>query len=101
MLFAFRTGRAVHSCTRRPYPRVYLNDVGGGGGSTRFGRLNLEVAPKKGQCLLFFPAAEDGTFDERTEHEGTEAEREKWICRIWRHVDRVPPPFGLPDGYVP
>lgn len=73
----------------------------GGGGLTRFGRLDLDVEPKKGQCLLFFPATMDGVFDERVEHEGTEATREKWICRIWRHVDRVPPPFGLPDGYQP
>ena len=82
---------------------VYLNDADDerAGGSTRFGRLDLEVAPKKGQCLLFFPAAADGTFDERVEHEGMEAGTEKWICRIWRHADVVPPPFGLPDGYVP
>ena len=25
---------------------------------------------------------------------------EKWLVRIWRHQDRVPPPFGLADGYV-
>jgi len=48
---------------------LYLNDAGaGGGGNTVFGRLGLEVEPKKGQCLLFFPATADGTFDERVEH---------------------------------
>ena len=81
---------------------LYLNDVdAGAGGVTRFGRLNLEVTPRRGQCLVFFPAAEDGTFDDRVEHEGTEATEEKWICRIWRHEREVPPPFGLPVGYRP
>ena len=81
---------------------LYLNDVdAGAGGVTRFGRLNLEVTPRRGQCLVFFPAAEDGTFDDRVEHEGTEATEEKWICRIWRHEREVPPPFGVPVGYRP
>jgi len=81
---------------------LYLNDVGpAAGGKTVFGRLGLEVQPKKGQCLLFFPATKGGVFDERVEHEGTEAFAEKWICRIWRHIDQVPPPFGLPTGYKP
>jgi len=86
---------------------VYLNDVDNGG-TTRFGKLppadykrqvkgerNLEIIPKKGDALLFFPADKDGVFDERTEHEGCPAVDEKWISRIWRHTDRVPPPFGL------
>mgnify|MGYP003743456409 FL=1 len=80
---------------------LYLNDVKTDGGATRFGRLNLSVAPKKGQCLVFFPATAGGDFDERVEHEGTEATEEKWICRIWRHERTVPPPFGLPNGYEP
>ena len=80
---------------------LYLNDVKTDGGATRFGRLNLSVAPKKGQCLVFFPATAGGDFDERVEHEGTEATEEKWICRIWRHERAVPPPFGLPNGYEP
>ena len=81
---------------------VYLNDVGeGSGGATRFGRLDLDVAPKKGQCLVFFPATADGRFDERVEHEGMETTEEKWICRIWRHADAVRPPFGLPEGWSP
>ena len=81
---------------------VYLNDVQeGSGGATRFGRLDLDVAPKKGQCLVFFPATADGRFDERVEHEGTETTEEKWICRIWRHAETVRPPFGLPEGWSP
>ena len=55
---------------------VYLNDVQeGSGGATRFGRLDLDVAPKKGQCLVFFPATADGRFDERVEHEGRRRRR--------------------------
>mmetsp|Transcript_8404 Transcript_8404/g.15204 ORF Transcript_8404/g.15204 Transcript_8404/m.15204 type:complete len:406 (-) Transcript_8404:1589-2806(-) len=82
---------------------VYLNDVEQGG-LTRFGKLfmnggtqSLTIQPKKGDALLFFPADAQGTFDERTEHEGCPAVDEKWIARIWRHKDRVPPPFGLDD----
>lgn len=86
---------------------VYLNDVENGG-TTRFGKLpaadyvrqakgarNLEIIPRRGDALLFFPADKDGRFDERTEHEGCPAVDEKWIARIWRHVGEVPPPFGL------
>ena len=82
---------------------LYLNDVDDtlSGGATKFGKLNpsLTVAPRKGQCLVFFPATKDGTFDQRVEHEGTETTAEKWICRIWRHEKRVEPPFGLPESW--
>lgn len=81
---------------------VYLNDVDNGG-NTRFGRLMvndnaLTVKPKMGDALLFFPADENGNFDDRLEHEGCKAIDTKWIARIWRHIDRVPPPFGLTIG---
>lgn len=89
---------------------VYLNDVTIGG-TTRFGKLppavhdkrqvkgssNLNIIPRKGDALLFFPADQNGVFDERTEHEGCPAVEEKWIARIWRHEERVNPPFGLSD----
>ena len=94
---------------------VYLNDVPNGG-TTRFPKLPpaattgieherhqvrgtdcLEIIPRKGDALLFFPADECGNFDERTEHEGRPAVDGKWIARIWRHANRVPPPFGLSD----
>ena len=107
---------------------VYLNDVGEGG-TTRFGKLpaitattnsdenggcdgddivqrqvpndpNLNIIPRKGDALLFFPADQHGQFDERTEHEGCPAVDEKWIARIWRHESRVPPPFGLSDECI-
>ena len=89
---------------------VYLNDVPSGG-NTRFGKLpaittvegdpndsKLTIKPKKGDALLFFPADANGVFDERTEHEGCAAVDEKWIARIWRHEQRVAPPFGLSDN---
>lgn len=89
---------------------VYINDVDNGG-NTRFGKLpavtavdgdindpKLTIKPKKGDALLFFPADAKGLFDERTEHEGCAAVDEKWIARVWRHADRVPPPFGLSDA---
>jgi hypothetical protein len=88
---------------------VYLNDVSVGG-TTRFGKLpsvederqvqhdpNLNIVPRKGDALLFFPADANGVFDERMEHEGCPAVDEKWIARIWRHEGRVVPPFGLSD----
>mmetsp|Transcript_8762 Transcript_8762/g.13083 ORF Transcript_8762/g.13083 Transcript_8762/m.13083 type:complete len:352 (-) Transcript_8762:92-1147(-) len=73
---------------------LYLNDVENGG-NTRFGLLDLTVKPKMGDALLFFPADADGLFDDRLEHEGCTAVDTKWIARIWRHIDRVQPPFGL------
>ena len=86
---------------------VYLNDVENGG-TTRFGKLpaadferqvkgerNLNIIPKRGDALLFFPADKNGMFDERTEHEGCPAVDEKWIARIWRHAELVPVPFGM------
>jgi len=90
---------------------VYLNDIDAerGGGVTRFGRLKkngdadgaiLTVQPAKGRALLFFPASAEGEFDERVEHEGTEAFEEKWLVRIWVHQRRVNAPFGLPDNYA-
>ena len=91
---------------------VYLNDVANGG-TTRFPKLpaadyeqqvkgerNLEIIPRKGDALLFFPADKYGMFDERTEHEGCPAVDSKWIARIWRHADRVPPPFGVSDESI-
>lgn len=86
---------------------LYLNDVEEGG-LTRFGLIpatdessneaKLTVQPKAGDALLFFPADKYGEFDDRLEHEGCPAVDSKWIARIWRHIDRVPPPFGLSNA---
>lgn len=79
---------------------AYLNDVDeSSGGRTIFNRLNLSVTPQKGQALVFFPATRNGQFDERTEHEGElHTGDAKWIARIWKHANRVPPPYGLVEG---
>lgn len=89
---------------------LYLNDVAEGG-KTRFGLISssstgetcdddgkLVVQPKAGDALLFFPADRNGEFDDRLEHEGCPAIDTKWVARIWRHMDRVPPPFGLSNS---
>eukprot|EP00746_Dinoflagellata_sp_MGD_P017179 gnl/MRDRNA2_/MRDRNA2_139238_c0_seq1.p1 gnl/MRDRNA2_/MRDRNA2_139238_c0~~gnl/MRDRNA2_/MRDRNA2_139238_c0_seq1.p1 ORF type:complete len:406 (-),score=63.60 gnl/MRDRNA2_/MRDRNA2_139238_c0_seq1:202-1419(-) len=66
------------------------------GGRTRFAQLGVDVKPKKGDALLFFPGLADGSFDERTEHEGVAPQMsDKVIARIWRHMYDVPAPMGL------
>ena len=52
---------------------VYLNDVEEGG-STRFEKLGpIDVRPKKGRCLLFFPGTKASMPDQRTLHTAVEA----------------------------
>lgn len=63
---------------------VYLNDVGLGG-ETCFQDLKIQVRPKKGKALLFFPAFLDGTEDDRTMHAGQVAFDTKWIAQTWIH----------------
>lgn len=88
---------------------VYLNDVPAGGRTTfrdlRAGGidangqpLQLQVAPKKGRAILFFPASQDGTPDERTLHAG-ESTRDgeiKWIAQLWLHEKPYKP--TAPEG---
>ena len=76
---------------------VYLNDVEDGG-CTRFNKLGITVAPKKGDACLFFPADADGKFDERMEHEGEAPRAEKWIGRIWVHARPIIGETGCPPG---
>jgi prolyl 4-hydroxylase len=75
---------------------VYLDDVPEGGrtafrdlqagGTGADGRpARLEVAPKRGRALLFFPSAHDGAPDERTLHAGEPTGHEKWIAQLWLH----------------
>lgn len=49
---------------------VYLNDVAQGG-ATSFPNLNLQIQPKQGMALVFFPATLDGLLDRRALHAGT------------------------------
>ncbi len=76
---------------------VYLNDVDDGG-CTRFNKLGITVAPKKGDACLFFPADASGQFDERMEHEGEAPRAEKWIGRIWVHARPIIGETGCPPG---
>lgn len=64
---------------------VYLNNVSRGG-ATRFPGLNLEVRPKQGRALVFFPGREDGSIDQSLAHEACEAIDTKWVSQVWvRH----------------
>ena len=76
---------------------VYLNDVDDGG-RTRFNKLDITVAPRKGDACLFFPADASGQFDERLEHEGEAPGAEKWIGRIWVHQKPIIGETGCPPG---
>jgi len=75
---------------------VYLEDVPSGGctvfrdlkagGTNAEGRpRRLQVHPKKGRALLFFPSDADGEPDERTLHAGEPTEHEKWVAQLWLH----------------
>ena len=60
----------------------YLNDVKEGG-ATRFGELDLEIAPKKGTAVIHFPTTTGFEEDSRTQHEGMVAVDEKWLLVTW------------------
>ena len=62
---------------------LYLNDVEKGG-ATRFPELGIDVQPRCGQGLLFFPAFKDGRQDARTAHSAEAAVDEKWIAQVWK-----------------
>ena len=65
---------------------VYLNDVpDDAGGATAFKDLDIQVQPKVGKALLFFPSYRDGTQDDRTLHSGAVTTDIKWIANIWIH----------------
>lgn len=61
---------------------VYLNDVERGG-STFFPALNLDVQPKKGTALIFFPATVDGYLDQRALHCAKPAIDTKYVSQVW------------------
>jgi prolyl 4-hydroxylase len=80
---------------------VYLTD-NVQGGATIFRDLDLEVAPRQGSALLFFPAAGNipGTpTDYRTLHAGQAVAEtsptEKWIGQLWL---RSPGPYHVTVG---
>ncbi len=61
---------------------VYLNDVERGG-ETSFPTLNLEVKPKKGTALVFFPATVDGLLDKNALHAAKPAIDTKYVSQVW------------------
>lgn len=61
---------------------IYLNDVSKGG-ATFFNELDFRVQPKKGSCVIFFPAKFDGTPDPKHLHTAENAEDIKWVSQVW------------------
>lgn len=61
---------------------IYLNDVPAGG-HTRFNRLGIEISPRKGAALIFFPAFLDGGLDPLSMHEARPAVDRKYVCQVW------------------
>jgi len=61
---------------------MYLNDVPANGG-TFFRRLNLEVQPKKGKALIFFPGFMNGELDMEALHAGLPPVGTKWVSQVW------------------
>ena len=61
---------------------VYLNDVQQGG-ATSFPALNLQVQPRRGMALVFFPATVDGMLDKMALHAAMPAIDTKFISQVW------------------
>ncbi len=68
---------------------IYCNDVASGGG-TRFNMLGLQLQPRKGTALVFFPTFTDGTLDTDALHEALPAEDRKFVCQIWIRQRALP-----------
>lgn len=85
---------------------IYLNDVSRGG-QTAFPTLNLEVQPRKGMAVVFFPATVDGLLDKMALHAALPAVDPKFVSQVWirqgeykGHATKVLPrtmgtPFGM------
>lgn len=85
---------------------IYLNDVPRGG-ATRFPALNLDVQPRRGMALVFFPATIDGVLDKMALHAALPAVDTKFVSQVWirqsnyngQPSKRLPQTLGLPlDG---
>jgi len=61
---------------------MYLNHVRDGG-CTFFRRLNVEVKPKKGGAIIFFPGFMNGELDTDALHAGMPAVDTKWVSQVW------------------
>ena len=81
---------------------IYLTSVYNGG-ETFFDKLNINVKPKQGMALIFYPS-DINTLeaDHLTTHESKvtlEGENEKWIIQIFGRICKVPPPLGIKDEF--
>lgn len=82
---------------------VYLNDVAQGG-ATAFPTVNLEVQPRQGMAVVFFPATVDGLLDKRALHAAMPAVDTKFVSQVWirqgeyrgQPSKRLPQTLGLP-----
>lgn len=84
---------------------IYLNDVMRGG-ATRFPALNppLDVQPRQGMALVFFPATVDGHLDKRALHAALPAVDTKFVSQVWirqstyngQPSKRLAQPMGAP-----
>lgn len=74
--FASNGGQRVVTCL------TYLNNVRSGG-QTSFPALNLKVKPKKGLCVVFFPATVDGLLDKMSLHAAEPAVDVKYVSQVW------------------
>ena len=84
---------------------VYLNDVFEGG-HTAFPALNLEIQPKRGMAVVFFPATVDGLLDKMALHAALPAAagHVKYVSQVWirqgeykgQPSKRLPQTLGVP-----
>jgi prolyl 4-hydroxylase len=87
---------------------VYLNDVHQGG-QTAFPALNLEVQPRQGMAIVFFPATVDGLLDKMALHAARPAVDTKYVSQVWirqgeyqgQPSKRLSQTLGVPFGTAP
>ena len=72
---------------------TYLSDCGEEGGGTHFPHADLEVRPRKGRALVFFPGFADGSLDPMAWHEALPAKQTKWVAQVWVRQARSPDPM--------
>ena len=76
---------------------IYLNDVPRGG-ATSFPVLNLQVQPKQGMALVFFPATVDGALDKLALHAALPAVDTKYVSQVWIRQSNY---YGQPSKRLP
>jgi prolyl 4-hydroxylase len=72
---------------------IYLNDCVQGG-QTEFPVMNLQVSPRKGTAVVFFPATVDGYLDKRALHAALPAIDTKYVSQVWIRQSAY---IGLPS----